>query len=318
MPPPQQGSSLAGSFRLFHIAGISVYMHWSWFVIGYLLLQFRGNAYEHWAWNVAEYVTLFAIVLLHEFGHALACRQVGGQANEIVLWPLGGIAFVSPPPRPGALLWSIAAGPLVNVALVPVTAGAFVLADSGGLQEAYPDAYHFVLAVMVANLFVFGMNMLPIYPLDGGQILQALLWFIIGRSSSLLVVSVLGLFTTAAVIVLAAFSQAWWFVVLAVFAAIRCWAGFQQARLLAQLENAPRHRSAECPSCGAHPLKGPFWACGDCQTPFDMFVHQAQCPGCGKQFHLTKCPECGRSHPLWAWYEPGEKTEMTERAEREP
>jgi Zn-dependent protease len=58
--------------------------------------------------------------LFHEFGHALACRQVGGQADLIVLWPLGGVAYVSPPPRPGALLWRIAAGPLVNVLLVPV------------------------------------------------------------------------------------------------------------------------------------------------------------------------------------------------------
>src|ERR1700720_2056242 len=118
---PESTSSLAGSFRLFRAAGIAVYMHWSWFFVAYLELQYRVNNYSSQVWNVAEYLTLFAIVLLHELGHALACRQVGGQANEIVLWPLGGIAFVSPPPRPGALLWSVAAGPLVNVLLVPVT-----------------------------------------------------------------------------------------------------------------------------------------------------------------------------------------------------
>lgn len=72
-------------------------------------------------WNIAEYLALFGIVLLHEFGHALACRQVGGKAERVVLWPLGGIALVQPPPRPGALLWSIAAGPLVNLVLVPLT-----------------------------------------------------------------------------------------------------------------------------------------------------------------------------------------------------
>ena len=71
-------------------------------------------------WPVLEYLALFVIVLVHEFGHALACRQVGGQANQIVLWPLGGVAYVAPPPRPGATLWSIAAGPLVNVVLAPV------------------------------------------------------------------------------------------------------------------------------------------------------------------------------------------------------
>ena len=48
------------------------------------------------------FLGLFLIVTLHEFGHALACRQVGGKADQIVLWPLGGVAYVAPPPRPGA------------------------------------------------------------------------------------------------------------------------------------------------------------------------------------------------------------------------
>jgi Zn-dependent protease len=67
-----------------------------------------------------EYLALFSIVLMHEFGHALACRQVGGTADQILLWPFGGVAYVNPPQRPGAMLWSIAAGPLVNVALFPL------------------------------------------------------------------------------------------------------------------------------------------------------------------------------------------------------
>ena len=77
-------------------------------------------SYSSITWNIIEYLSLFLIVMLHEFGHALACRQVGGEANRIVLWPLGGVAYVDPPPRPGATLWSIAAGPLVNVALLPI------------------------------------------------------------------------------------------------------------------------------------------------------------------------------------------------------
>lgn len=318
MPPPVQQSSLAGSFHLFRVAGISVYLHWSWLLVAYLELQFRTNHYDHWTWNVAEYLTLFLIVLMHEFGHALACRQVGGRANEIVLWPLGGIAFVNPPPRPGALLWSIAAGPLVNVALVPLTVGAYVLAMSGGLQNDYPDLYQFVEMVAGMNLVLLIFNMLPIYPLDGGQIFQALLWFILGRARSLLVVSILGLIATVGIIGLALVNTQWWFVVLAGFAALRCWAGFQQARLLARLENVPRHRNAACPSCDAHPFRGPFWQCDDCHTRFDTFDHQSRCPGCGKEFPATACPECGRSHPLWAWYEPEERPARAESIEREP
>src|SRR5713226_2993271 len=80
----------------------------------------RTKTYSSLTWNVLEYLALFLVVMLHEYGHALACRQVGGTANQIVLWPLGGVAYVDPPPRPGATLWSIAAGPLVNVALLPI------------------------------------------------------------------------------------------------------------------------------------------------------------------------------------------------------
>src|ERR1700756_626912 len=109
-----------GSIRLFGLPGSDFFLHSSWFLVAVYEIQSRSGRYSSLAWNIAEYLALFLIVTLHEFGHALACRQVGGNANRIVLWPLGGVAFVDPPPRPGATLWSIAAGPLVNVVLVPV------------------------------------------------------------------------------------------------------------------------------------------------------------------------------------------------------
>src|SRR5271165_6715876 len=113
-------SGRQGSVHLFRFAGIDVFLHWSWFLVAAYEIQSRKGSYSSVTWNVLEYLALFLIVLLHEFGHALACRQVGGKADRIVLWPLGGVAYVDPPPRPGATLWSIAAGPLVNVALLPV------------------------------------------------------------------------------------------------------------------------------------------------------------------------------------------------------
>src|SRR3712207_8436443 len=57
------------------------------------------------------------------FPYTTLFRSVGGTAEHIMLWPLGGVAFVRPPERPGAQLWSIAAGPLVNVALIPILVG---------------------------------------------------------------------------------------------------------------------------------------------------------------------------------------------------
>src|ERR1700740_1386716 len=118
-----------------------------------------------------EYLALFLIVMLHEFGHALACRQVGGIANQIVLWPLGGVAYVNPPPRVGATLWSIAAGPLVNVVLVPMLWVACHTMRTLGMAQTAPDAFQLVRAVFAINLGLLIFNVLPVYPLDGGQIL---------------------------------------------------------------------------------------------------------------------------------------------------
>ena len=64
-----------GCIRLFRLAGITVFLHWSWFLVAVLELKLRRDKYNSLVWNAAEYLTLFGIVLLHEFGHALACRS---------------------------------------------------------------------------------------------------------------------------------------------------------------------------------------------------------------------------------------------------
>jgi Zn-dependent protease len=296
-----------GSFRLFRLAGIEVYLHWSWLVVAFLEIQWRAPYYHFVAGPILEYLSLFGIVLLHEFGHALACRSVGGVANFIVLWPLGGIAYVSPPPRPGALLWSIAAGPLVNLALVPVTGGLYALAVVLGWPDSHPDLSNFLLVLAVINVGLLLFNLVPVYPLDGGQILQALLWFFIGRVRSLMVVTVIGMVVGGAVL-LAALGL-WgmhgadvWLALIAVFVVYSAAVGFRQARLLARVLSGPRHKEAACPSCGAAPVVGNFWTCGRCGTSFDPFTHHGACPACGNRFDTIRCLECYRTHPVAAWF----------------
>ena len=84
------------SIHLFRFAGVNVYLHWSWFVVAIIQVNYRMQLPDHYSsvsWCIYEYLALFLIVLLHEFGHSLACRSVGGRADQIVLWPLGGVAF---------------------------------------------------------------------------------------------------------------------------------------------------------------------------------------------------------------------------------
>lgn len=180
-----------GALKLFRLFGIDVYLHWTWAMAAYFMIQLRYPAYAGLhrgaVWATLEYCTLFGIVLMHEFGHALACKSVGGKANLIVLWPLGGVAFVSPPHRPGAVLWSIFAGPMINIILVPITIAAVHFGpDAGGFAIFLKH-----LAEINAWLLIF--NLMPIFPLDGGQIVQSLLWFFVRYELSLMIVSIIGL-----------------------------------------------------------------------------------------------------------------------------
>ena len=290
-----------GSIHLFRFSGIDVFLHWSWFVVALYEIQSRSGSYSSVTWNILEYLALFLIVLLHEFGHALACRQVGGRANRIVLWPLGGVAYVDPPPRPGATLWSIAAGPLVNVALLPLLGGLYFVARSSGWQYSMPDIYRLVYAILWIDAGLLIFNILPIYPLDGGQILRSLLWFILGRARSLMAATVLGLLGVAGFIGLAIYTRDLWLGAIAVFMLMNCWGGLKHAQALLRMSKLPRRQGFSCPTCNTAPPLGPYWKCGRCGQPFDTFATGASCPNCHAQFPATQCLDCGLQHPLPEW-----------------
>ena len=291
----------SGSIRLGNIAGINLYLHWSWFLVAIYEIQGRRGGYSSVAWNIAEYLSLFVIVLLHEFGHALACRSVGGTANQILLWPFGGVAYVDPPQRPGATLWAIAAGPLVNVVLAPLLFGLLRLGHSLGWKASNPDLYHYLFAVLVIDLYLLAFNILPIYPLDGGQILRSLLWFWLGRGKSLLVATVLGFVGIAAFIALAVYSESVWFGAMSLYLVLNCWNGLQHARALLKLEKLPRRPGFACPSCRTAPLVGEYWRCQQCQQVYDTFATAAVCPQCGARSAQTTCVDCRKSAPISEW-----------------
>ncbi len=289
------------SIRLFRIAGIQVYLHWSWILMA-LYQMTRPHGYSSPVWKIAEYVALFCIVLMHEFGHAFASRSVGGESREILLWPFGGIAFVRVPPRAGAELWSIAAGPLVNVVLVPVLFGVLWFAGSSGLTRANSDLGEFLLSIWIINILLIKFNLLPIYPLDGGQILRSLLWFAFGRVRSLQIACILGFIGLPFL--------AWWglsggqpifSILMAFFLGQQCYRGLQHAKVLSILEKLPRRPEFACPACKQPPPEGELWLCGNCRQPFDAFLHHGTCPRCATPQKATPCAFCGAQHPIAEW-----------------
>jgi Zn-dependent protease len=235
---------MKGALPLFRLAGIRVYLHFTWFIVAALEVMRFAHRYHNPIWAALEYCALFGVVLLHEFGHAFACRQTGGQADTIVLWPLGGIAFVRPPPRPGAYLWSIAAGPLVNVVLFPLlTFFAFVLFQLHW-KTIHPDFYQFVQTVWFMNAALLFFNLIPVYPLDGGQILRGLLWLKVGPIRSLKAASIVG-FGGAILFTLWAISaRSIWIGILAFFIFAQAQAGWRAAQNLAIESEATARRDA--------------------------------------------------------------------------
>jgi Zn-dependent protease len=157
-------SKRQGSIHLFRLAGIDLFLHWSWFLVAAFEISNRTRSYSSVGWNVLEYLALFFFVTLHEYGHALACRQVGGTANQIVLWPLGGVAYVNPPQRPGATLWSLAAGPLVNV-IIAIALLAALPALSPASILRLP-----LVAGAAINAFLALFNLIPFAIFDGKKI----------------------------------------------------------------------------------------------------------------------------------------------------
>ncbi len=132
---------------------------------------------------------LFFIVLTHEFGHCFGARYSGGSADEILLWPLGGLAYTSPPHTAKANLITVLAGPLVNVVYLAITIP--VLWMLGGaeripwnpftpFQASLPpgsELQYWLVVFFTLNYILFLFNLMPVFPLDGGRVLQCLLWF---------------------------------------------------------------------------------------------------------------------------------------------
>jgi Zn-dependent protease len=290
-----------GSIRLFRLAGVEVFLHWSWFLVAVAEIESTKGRYSSLVWNILEYLALFLIVLMHEFGHALACRQVGGTANRIVLWPLGGVAYVSPPQRPGAVLWSIAAGPLVNVALTPFSIGLYVLADVRGWAQTMPDLHQFIIGVSVINVILLAFNLMPVYPLDGGKILRALLWFFLGRGRSLAAATVIGFIGIVGVLVLAAWLRSVWMFIVAGYMLFSCWKGLKAALIYMRQEKLPRRAQYCCPNCAEAPPIGDQWICSKCRRHFDAFAGETACSGCGDIIEPVACVYCHQPFSMSRW-----------------
>ncbi|MCI0675676.1 MAG: M50 family metallopeptidase [Phycisphaerales bacterium] len=227
------------SFAIGYVWGIRVRVHIT-FVI---LLVFRLLEQGDPVWTLRWSGLLFVSVLLHEFGHCLACRAVGGTANDILMWPLGGLAFCAPPQRPWPEFVTVIWGPLVNILLA---VGSYV-ALWVWFGSAMPVSLHPFdptvwsnypsnpWAALVADAYVVNSALtlfnltLVFYPFDGGRLVQIGLWKIVGYSKSMRFATVFGMVGAIVAAIFGMTTNDSLLVFIAIFGFVVCW---QQARQL--------------------------------------------------------------------------------------
>ena len=170
--------------------GITVRLHlfllmfWALQLLEFLTIPGLSFSVRVWLFLSAE-LGLFGIILLHEFGHCFAARSVGGRADEVLLWPLGGLAYVDAPNTPQAQMKTAIGGPAVNVilglflGLVLLILGLpFGMEFGFGYRLGAIDGW--LCRLFWLNLVLLAFNLLPAFPLDGGRMLQCFLWPKIG------------------------------------------------------------------------------------------------------------------------------------------
>jgi Zn-dependent protease len=264
---PSFDDPMSWALPVLRVAGISVRVHL--FFLAFVLAMIAraasvgGDVSFGLMPTVIGLCALFLVVLLHEFGHCIACRAVGGRADEILLWPLGGLASCAPPERPSAHLWTAVGGPLVNVGFIAVLTPLIGFSSGQWLGLAVPDPFDLGgmvqradiggvvwkpltgseggeiaawvdLSVLLLNYVAWALllfNLIPMFPLDGGRIMQALLWKRHGYARSMRIACRSGLVGAVILGVFALASDSTTMLAIALFGGVVCFTTAKQVEL---------------------------------------------------------------------------------------
>lgn len=178
----------APGVRLGQVAGVPVYVAQSWLLVAALVTVLFGSGLAPqlgalaYAVGVGYALAFFVAVVVHEAAHAAAARLVGLPPTHIVITFWGGhTQFESEAVSPGRSVWVAVVGPLSNGALALggwLALG--VVGTSGPDDTATAVAARLLLAFTLTNALLAGFNLLPGLPLDGGRVLEALVWRVTG------------------------------------------------------------------------------------------------------------------------------------------
>jgi Zn-dependent protease len=171
---------------LFKLAGFQIGLDWSWFILAVLITwtlasgvfpyYFPGLApAAYLSMGVIAALGLFGSIVLHELGHALVARRFGLPIRRITLFIFGGVAEMeAEPERPAVEFWVAIAGPIVSFL---VALGCWLLLQGAGGAGAGLPVLGVLGYLATINIILAVFNLVPAFPLDGGRILRAILWY---------------------------------------------------------------------------------------------------------------------------------------------
>lgn len=273
--------------------GINVRLHFTFLIYAFMRVTQFGNFWFGFAYVAGLYVC----ILLHEFGHALAARWCDGEANDILLWPLGGLAFVRPAFHPTAHLITTVAGPFVTLVLWGMFA---VLAELLGrfwgpmLSSEQQLVWFFVIRMATLNKWLLIFNLIPAYPMDGGRILRDSLWHWLNAERATAIAIVVSRVIAVLGAMYAIYQQNYWLLIFPFFIFTQCLneqqivameargaydfsvrERWKRGRRQREFRHAVQHRVADetavtfhrCATCGVTEVEAPtmdFRVCEEC------------------------------------------------------
>src|SRR5712691_3159113 len=178
---------MPGSLHLVKIAGIDIYIHFSWLIIfvfltwslatGWFPQLYPGwSTATYWLVSAVAALLLFVSVLLHELAHSFVARARGLPVRNITLFIFGGVSNIEQEPTsPGVEFQMAVVGPLVSLLIGAISY--LLLLPLRGTNSPVAGILGYLA---VANILLGVFNLIPGFPLDGGRVLRSIIWKVSG------------------------------------------------------------------------------------------------------------------------------------------
>lgn len=175
---------LKGGVLLGKIFGISIRLHFSWFIIFALVTWILTTSYFpgfYPDWSLAAKIgagvitslLFFASVLAHELMHSVVAQASGIPVKSITLFIFGGVSQIAEEPKEPKIELRIAlVGPLTSILL-----GGIFLAIWFTLRGTVEEVAAIAAWLGIVNILLGVFNLIPGFPLDGGRVLRSILWW---------------------------------------------------------------------------------------------------------------------------------------------